>query len=407
MDHIKIINQPTEHNNESMELNKPKFILSAKKLFLTWPQCELDPAEVLLQVEKIGAAFNLTDYFIVKEQGEDGNNPHIHAYLSFNKKYYTKNPNRWDLVNGDKVYHGDYEAARSEPNSLNYLAKNLTDEDRKEKLPTKFIISDRLELLLNNEGKVLKYDEAVMALAKQGRIDEAMAMYEKRYPAKYILIHDKLRASLRSLALQSLGLAAPKFKLSDFIYSPWIKNIIETIKNKKTVVLYGPSGIGKTQFILTLLTEILGLTPLVINNFDALRNYKEHIHTAIVYDDCAGWDTKSIEEVVKLVDSETPTTHSIKHSSVNIPVPTPKVVIGNPPIPAKFFGIKAFEHPVGRRVVIFILNEDSPKLFNIDPQIGSAKRYKPNHIIIGPSNERARTPLTKELLDPTKDEKRL
>lgn len=223
MNKIKKIDQPTELSNQLVEIKKPNFLLSARKLFLTWPQCELDPADVLRQVDKIGAAFNLTDYLIVKEQGENGNNgnnPHIHAYLQFSKKFSTKNPRKWDLINGEKVYHGKYETARSETNSLNYLIKKLTAEEIKEKSPTKLIISDRLELLLNNEGKALQYDEAVMALAKQGKIEEAMAMYEKRYPAKYILIHDKLRASLRSLALQSLGIASPKFKISDFNYSP-------------------------------------------------------------------------------------------------------------------------------------------------------------------------------------------
>jgi len=75
---------------------------------------------------------------------------------------------------------------------------------------------------------------------------------------------------------------------------------------------------------------------LILNHHDGMRFFKEGLHTGILFDDCTGWDDKTREEVIKLIDSEGPTTHNVKHGSVIINKATPRIIVMNPPLPKIF-----------------------------------------------------------------------
>lgn len=156
--------------------------------------------------------------------------------------------------------------------------------------------------------------------------------------------------------------------------------LIETIESHKTVAIYGLSGHGKSQFIITFLTEALKLNPLIINNLDCIRNFKENVHSAILFDDCAGWAEKCIPDIVKLIDFESPTTHSVKHSSVTIPKPTPRVILGNPAIPHVFMGHSNDLEPINRRLTIIILTKDSSPLFAQTSEL--KEKFKSSHTYV-------------------------
>jgi hypothetical protein len=131
-----------------------------------------------------------------------------------------------------------------------------------------------------------------------------------------------------------------------------IQNLLEFCKANPftSVFLIGPPGSGKTQFILAYLREALNLTPLVLNNFDSIRNFDSSAHTCLVFDDCQGLSFLSREEIIKLIDSEVPTTHRILHGSKSIDKPTLRVFIMNPPIPAVF---NLDDLAISRRIRIF------------------------------------------------------
>lgn len=103
--------------------------------------------------------------------------------------------------------------------------------------------------------------------------------------------------------------------------------------------------------------------PLVINNKDALRFFNNDTHNAIIFDDCSWPEDINREELIKLIDSEQPTTHSIKHSSVMINKSTPRFVIVNYANPWSHIQLSistVYQDPaVKRRINIITLPDDA------------------------------------------------
>jgi hypothetical protein len=106
---------------------KKQFRLSAKKLFLTYPKCDIDINEMLtllrhkkfIQIEK---------YFIVKEIHED-NTSHIHVFLELIKKCNIRNPNLLDIKYNEINYHGNYQTCKYKNKTLEYLSKDLNENN--------------------------------------------------------------------------------------------------------------------------------------------------------------------------------------------------------------------------------------------------------------------------------------
>ena len=85
---------------------KKKFRISAKTLFLTYPQVDKSiKKEGFLAF--ISQKLQIQDYVIAIEKHADGN-PHIHAYLRLSRKCDIRKPDYLDF-NG---YHGRYEPVR-------------------------------------------------------------------------------------------------------------------------------------------------------------------------------------------------------------------------------------------------------------------------------------------------------
>ena len=76
--------------------------------------------------------------------------------------------------------------------------------------------------------------------------------------------------------------------------------------------LLGEPGTGKTKFIESYCIDVFKLTPLIINNFDALKYFDDIRHNAIIIDDiCLKHCDRST--VIKLLDSEDSTTFRVTY----------------------------------------------------------------------------------------------
>lgn len=108
-----------------------KFEINAAQLFLTYPKCPLLKEDVVHQLTR---KFNVIHYLVASELHQDGTF-HIHAYLKLD----SHKPHRWksplfaDLIGPDqKIYHGNYQGARSVNAVLGYVKKDgdyLSDLD--------------------------------------------------------------------------------------------------------------------------------------------------------------------------------------------------------------------------------------------------------------------------------------
>ena len=252
-----------------------------------------------------------------------------------------------DLIEDGQIKHGQYENARKDKSSMEYVLKEITS-----KKDENYLVSEDLKERITDEGSLKSVEETMIALAKQGKVSKALEIFEKEKPKEFLNKHIHMRKSLNALGLISMGIADPKFNLSQFQIDPKIQDLFEFCKNNPTTTLFlvGPPGTGKTQFILTYLREVLNLQPLLINNYDSIKNFDSSHHTCIVFDDCQGLSILSREEVIKILDSEVPTTHRVLHGSKSIERPTLRVFIMNPPINSVF---DFTDEAIKRRVKVF------------------------------------------------------
>lgn len=93
-----------------------KFRITAKKFFLTYPQCNLEK-EDLLSFLKTKA--NIIRYHIGREKHEDGN-LHLHAAVEYSRKLNIKDPNSFDY----KEFHPNIQAARNYDDVAAYCTKD-------------------------------------------------------------------------------------------------------------------------------------------------------------------------------------------------------------------------------------------------------------------------------------------
>lgn len=112
---------PSIHFSFSLDMPS-SFELQAKKLFLTYPQCDL-PRDQLMQFLWEHPCLNEKDnnpvfIRVAQEKHEDGN-LHLHALVVLEKKLRSRRPRFLDF----EGHHGKYEACKNVYASMQYLLK--------------------------------------------------------------------------------------------------------------------------------------------------------------------------------------------------------------------------------------------------------------------------------------------
>lgn len=97
------------------------FQLNTSKLFLTYPECNLEKQDVLLLLQNI-LSETILEYIIAQEKHQNGN-LHIHVFLSLSEPFRTRNAQALDLSFNGVVFHGNYQGCRSEKNVIKYCSK--------------------------------------------------------------------------------------------------------------------------------------------------------------------------------------------------------------------------------------------------------------------------------------------
>lgn len=95
------------------------FRLSAKSLFLTYPQCPLEPQVVLDELKQILIFHDIIRWTVARENHSDGQ-PHIHCAIRLRHKFDSRTPNCLDV----QGYHGNYQGSRNFSLVWNYCRKH-------------------------------------------------------------------------------------------------------------------------------------------------------------------------------------------------------------------------------------------------------------------------------------------
>jgi hypothetical protein len=305
-------------------IKEKAFRIYSKKLFLTYPQCDISLEDTFNQLKMKLSTFIVSEYLLVHENHNDLSvniGKHIHVFIECKKKFQTTDEKFFDLVNTEgKVFHGNYQGCKKKNSTLEYLLKDVLDINQT-------LVSKELRYKITQDGLMMGYHEALIELAEQGKIKEAMQLLKKEDPKGYVKSYDSIQQSLQSIFLEKVGIKK-RFKLEDFVIPKEILENIEKNIQNKALYIKGESGTGKTQMIKTLLIEHFNKNPLIINNFDSLREYKKNTHDAIVFDDCSLAELNR-EQLIKLLDLEESVTLKARYSNIRLEENLTRIFISN------------------------------------------------------------------------------
>jgi hypothetical protein len=309
-----------------LKKKKKEFRLTAKELFLTYPACPILPSEALELIRDIVEEYDLQKYIITQET--HGNNSasvnvgtHLHAYLKLGRRVDTKNPRFFDLQVLSDLFHGQYERVKNTTRVIQYCLKDQFDMSA-------VTMSDNLRHSLSDHHEILGLDATLISLAKKGKIGEALEMLEREDPKRYLRGHVHFEKSMREIFLRTQNITR-NFNMSNYSAPFGLADALKSnVKSNKSIVVHGSSGLGKTQFILTFVSEVLNLNPLMINNYDALRYFNPSLHNCIILDDCC-LEELDRETLIKVLDLEVDVTLKMRYSNVIINQGIPRFIIQN------------------------------------------------------------------------------
>lgn len=139
-----------------------------KGWFLTYPKCDLTPAQALVLLQNLDVPATITEYVIAQEPHKDGH-PHLHAFVKYDTKVSrTRDGRRWDLAG----HHGHYLPSHSWHKCKEYCKKGgnyIASFDieaalnKKAKLNHKLIADDPCDLVDSGEISVYQLKALVQA----------------------------------------------------------------------------------------------------------------------------------------------------------------------------------------------------------------------------------------------------
>lgn len=308
------------------------FRIAARSFFLTYPQCGLLKEEVLKQLKAKFDA-DIDEYIIATEKHEDGH-LHLHVFLRFERKVNVTNKNKLDLVEAQpgggpaKWYHGNYQAARSAKAVREYAQK---DGD---------YISGGIKVDKDLDDWTIARTQAM-----DGDPKGAFAYLGETHARDTLMRGKEIRYNL--LALSPPAVYVQPEWVKQWEPPPSLTTALDLL-GRRTVVISGPAGIGKTLYA----RSLSGDQPHhFVTSLDSLRSLSLSSGEYILFDDLT-YSHLPWPEVIKIVDCEQPRSVHCRYSNAEVPASMKKIMLTNCDTPEELFGEKAWtqNEAVSRRV---------------------------------------------------------
>lgn len=274
------------------------FELSARNVFLTYPQCNISKEEMLEYILTLYPS----DYICVAEEKHEDGSPHLHAFVTWTKKHNIRNVRYFDY----KGFHPNMKGTRDIDGTLKYVKKDGHFIEH----------GGKRDFDLYGAAKTMPYEEFMGECLK------------RKIPYQYANDAVKRRRDQHTI-INWDGKGTIAFQ---------IEHNWETRMN---VCLYGEAGRGKTVWA----KKNAPKPALWITHLDGLKKFDPAVHKSIIFDDVS-FTHIPITAQIHLVDYDNPRDIHIRYGVVTIPAEIPKIFCCNQvPLDDK--------HPAIRRRVRF------------------------------------------------------
>lgn len=213
-----------------------KFHLQAKRFFVTYPKCDLDKTMV---VEWFVSQHAVHQAIVSEEKHEDGD-PHLHAYIVFEKAKRLSKADIFDL-NG---FHPNIQSVKNMKETVRYITK----EDKE---PAQHNISYK-EILAGKSSKFAIIAQSVMdgkSLLDINATDPGFVLQHKRKLEEYQVWVIMKKPRLDLLPWQPVPVPAfgPEYQIATWLNT----NLFRRDRPIKSLQLYifSPPNCGKTTLI--------------------------------------------------------------------------------------------------------------------------------------------------------------
>lgn len=232
------------------------FRFKAKSVFLTYPQCPIPKEHALTLLRtKLGEAEG-THYLIAQETHQDGHF-HLHVFIERHTVIDTLNERHFDLEWEDNViFHPNITAPRNKPDVIKYITKSDT-------APLKWPETWDYEVAPKRKGKwaeatplLLQGQDAKTLLKSMP--DFVLGNLQKVQQAVTFVANIRQQESLPPLdRFLTWELPADLANEPNIAFQTVWNELKDNLANKgfgrKQLYLHGPTGIGKSTFVLHLL----------------------------------------------------------------------------------------------------------------------------------------------------------
>lgn len=289
--------EETEKGKEKVNQKTKVFRLRTSGLFLTYPQCSIQPSEALPLLQEIckKKKRKIVEYVIAQEKHKDGND-HLHCFLKLDKLLDVSNQAFFDLGN----HHGNYQSAKSATKVKKYCAKGGS-----------FIADPPY-----TPPEATTTWKTTIQQARAGQIHLALETLENggEKSCRDLILHSTaIWMSLKSLAPVSVLPCARELTSYGTLFE-WDR--------ARTLVICGETNTGKTTLAASLLPKAL-----FTRHLDLLANLREG-HEGIIMDDMS-FKHLHDEGQIALLDVAMETQVHVRYKVAILPAGLPRIITTN------------------------------------------------------------------------------
>lgn len=233
-----------------------KFRISARKVFLTYPQCPItkESAITLLSSHK-------TAYILVSEELHKDEGKHLHVIMVFKKKTDIYRADYFDLYDPETftTYHPNIQKCKSLTASVKYVKKdgNFLECGSIEEKEKQVIIPEF-------DSCYTKVEWMTICCEAKIPYGYALLIWDENQPGKTINTIESFDDNNKA------RISCPKLQL-----------LAPTTDHLKSYLIVGPSGCGKTTW-----AKLHCQKPaLLVTHMDDLKAFRIDFHKSIIFDD--------------------------------------------------------------------------------------------------------------------------